>query len=480
MRWGSIVGFILVDPGSPPVDRDLGTMLPRYEQIRFDDRSPDGMRVGLTVKPPVLRRQTIFVLAMLMIAAVVYGTLVPFNFRPRQNLDWRLTISGLHAGDALANALVYVPLGVLLRLILRRRGSRWPVECLATVLIATSISYTAEVLQQWLPGRVPTLTDTLCNAGGALIGTAIAPAAQKRLRQFHAWLYQAMQTAPFTAVAGLLTVFIGVYALAPFDIRPTAHHVATSLNHLAMSWPTGSVDAATLSPPAILNKWVAAAAYGVLAFLLTLSGREAGRSGLTSAWHALTRSSALVAAIELVQLFTASHVADGNDMSRAWACCTGGTLLAVGLLWMRPLIYRDPAALVGPALPIVCPVLLAWLIVAILKDFGRGQADGLEWLPVMANFQRSWDSLLFSYTSGLINYTLAVGTVAAWMRLRGQTPRLGHCLATALVAALVLQSIALLVFGAFPDTGHVALAVVAGLAVHRLDRAMFGRRMATI
>lgn len=450
-------------------------MLPRYNQIPFDDRAAEGMRVGLTVKPPVLRRGTVAILALLMIAAVVYGTLVPFNFRADQPLGWRLGLAPLEPGDALANALVYVPVGALLRLMLRRRGSWWPAECLAAVLLAAGISYTAEVLQQWLPGRVPTFTDTLCNAGGALVGTAFAPLAQRWLRQFHAWLYQAMQTAPFTAAAGLLTVFVCVYALAPFDIRPTAAHVRAALHHLATGWPIGAASSA-LSPAALMSKWMGAAAYGVLAFLLALAGRENGRSALSCCWYALTRGTALVVAIESVQLFTVSHVADATDIVRGWTCCAVGMSLAAALLWFRPLIYRDPAALVGPVLPILCPILLAWLITAILNDVGRASGREQAWLPIMSSFSRSWDALLFSYTSGLINYALAVGTVVGWLRLRGRTPRLGHCLAAALAAACLLQCLALLVFRNSPDTGHIALAIVAGLTIHRFDRAMFGRR----
>jgi hypothetical protein len=57
---------------------------------------------------------------------------------------------------------------------------------------------------------------------------------------------------------------------------------------------------------------------------------------------------------------------------------------------------------------------------------------------------------------------------------------LSHCIATGLLAALSLQAITVVFFGAFPDTGHIALAVLAGGLVHRFDRAMFGSRVARV
>lgn len=145
-------------------------MLPDRGQMPFDDRDPHGTRIGLTIKPPVLRRRTVAVAGGLVVAGVVYAALVPFNFQVQETVTWKLPPGAPQAGDALANILVYIPVGALLRLVLRRRRSRKIVECAAALLGALVISYTAEFLQQWLPGRVPTLTDTLCNLGGAAVG----------------------------------------------------------------------------------------------------------------------------------------------------------------------------------------------------------------------------------------------------------------------------------------------------------------------
>lgn len=454
-------------------------MLPRNEQIRFDDRRPDRPSVGLNAKPPVLRRRTVTILAVLVVAGVIYGTLVPFNFVRHSELGWRIPWVSFEPGDAAANVLVYIPLGIALRLVFRRRGSWWPTECLGALTLACGISYAAEVLQQWLPGRVPTLSDTFCNGLGALIGTIIAPPVQRRLRQFHAWFHHALQTTPFVATAGLLNAFICVYALAPFDLHISPSHVLASLGRFQASCAAELFSSPGLSPAAVLNKWMGAAAYGLLAFLLVMAGRETGRSLRASFWHGLTRSCGLVAAVELLQMFTASHVADCQDVYRGWACCVVVTTFATLLLCLRPLIYRDPIAMIGPVLPIACPVLVAWLTVSAVKSFDAGESNTLRWLPVMASFNRSWDALLVNYTGGFINYVLAVAAIMAWLRSRGQTPRLVHCFATALAAALSLQAISVLLLGSWPDTGHIALAMVAAITVHSMDRAIFGGRSLT-
>lgn len=218
-----------------------------------------------------------------------------------------------------------------------------------------------------------------------------------------------------------------------------------------------------------------AAAWGGLAFLLTLAARENNRSTAASAYHAWTRSCCLAGCIELVQLFTISHVADGQDLARAWLACTAGTLAATALMWIRPLIHRDPAPLVAPAVTVLCPLLFCWFTISAFRSIGGGQGAEPWWLPIMGNFDRSWDGLLADYASGFISYVMAICALLVWLRFRGPAPRLIHCLAAGLMAALTLQGIGLLFFGHSPDTAHFALAIVAAGLVHRLDRAMAGR-----
>jgi VanZ family protein len=455
-------------------------MLPLSE-IRFDDRRGEGapaapVRSGLTVKPPVLRRQTIVIIAVLGIAAIVYGTLVPFNFQRHRPVAWQLQVLPPEPGDALANVLIYVPMGAFLRLLVRRRGSWWFTECALSLLVAGGVSYATEVLQSLLPSRVPTLTDTVCNVLGAAAGVVVAPAFQRWLRLLHAWVYRTSREAPFTAAAGMLAVGLVIYALAPFDVNPTPAHVWAAWDAFQASWDHGLADGYALSPAAVIRKWASAAAYGALAFLLVLAGRESGRGLRRGAWHTLTRLLLLATAVEGMQLFTVSHVADWRDLRIAWICCGAGVMLALAVLWHRPLIYRDPTLLLRTVLPLACPLVLAWAVVSVTHT--AGHARGLSgWMPVMGGFHRSWDVVMTEYAAGIVNYLLAAGMIVVWLRLRRRRPGQWACVAGAMVIAATLQVTAALVFKAVPDTGHVILAAVAGAIVHRADRAICGERI---
>ncbi|UJP09506.1 VanZ family protein [Microbacterium sp. KUDC0406] len=66
------------------------------------------------------------------------------------------------------NALLFVPLGAALALLLSRRW--W----ILAPLIAFALSFGVETIQARIPGRVPDLGDVLWNTAGALAGAIVA------------------------------------------------------------------------------------------------------------------------------------------------------------------------------------------------------------------------------------------------------------------------------------------------------------------
>lgn len=73
------------------------------------------------------------------------------------------------AFDVIADVLGYAPLGLLAVLALhpRLRGAK---AALAATVLGALLSLALEALQTYLPARVPSNVDVLCNAGGALLG----------------------------------------------------------------------------------------------------------------------------------------------------------------------------------------------------------------------------------------------------------------------------------------------------------------------
>ena len=125
-----------------------------------------------------------WVLASIVLIALVYGSLIPFGFDGTRGLS-APRFEALPTGqssigvpfafsDLIVNLLLYVPLGITLRLALRRR--RWGVvpEVLATVLVCLCVSFGVELLQGLMPARVASLNDVAMNTAGGLVGAGIA------------------------------------------------------------------------------------------------------------------------------------------------------------------------------------------------------------------------------------------------------------------------------------------------------------------
>lgn len=123
-------------------------------------------------------------LALAYAVLVLYASLYPFEgwrWPPGQPL-WALAVlprSVYHDPfDIISNGLGYLPLGALLGIALRRPGTSTPVALMLATLAAATLSYGCEVLQQFVPRRVPSLEDLGMNTGGALLGALLGMATQ--------------------------------------------------------------------------------------------------------------------------------------------------------------------------------------------------------------------------------------------------------------------------------------------------------------
>lgn len=117
-------------------------------------------------------------LALVYPALLVYGSLFPLTgWRDAGVEPLAFLLAPLPRYwtvlDLIANLGLYLPLGFLWALGLLR----WPVLqkiWWLAVLPAIALSFGVEVVQNWLPARVPSNLDLACNALGALIGVVLA------------------------------------------------------------------------------------------------------------------------------------------------------------------------------------------------------------------------------------------------------------------------------------------------------------------
>ena len=125
------------------------------------------------------RRSTLVrYLTLTYLVLVVYTSLYPFS-------EWRAPAEEVRVfltapwpryftwADLLLNVAAYFPLGVLLTLVLMSR-LRANVAMVTAMLLVAATSLLIEVAQVYLPGRIPSNTDLLCNAIGGFLGAGVA------------------------------------------------------------------------------------------------------------------------------------------------------------------------------------------------------------------------------------------------------------------------------------------------------------------
>jgi len=122
-------------------------------------------------------------LALIYMALVLYASLYPFaEWRDQGIAPWAFLTEPLPRYwtwfDVAANVVGYVPLGFLLTLSALRAGRRQHAVLVATVF-AAALSLLMEMLQSYLPARVPSNVDLGLNVLGAWLGAAGAALLEK-------------------------------------------------------------------------------------------------------------------------------------------------------------------------------------------------------------------------------------------------------------------------------------------------------------
>jgi VanZ family protein len=303
---------------------------------------------------------------------VIYGSLVPFDFRPRSLdsalrsfMQMRYLRLGADArADWVANILLYIPLSFFSLGYAVRRGNRVFNLCLsiAVFIFCAALGVVIEFAQQFFPPRTVSLNDLFAEVGGTLIGITLWWASGERLRQLTESLLVAGKSA---AYAGLMLYTIGYFgfSLFPYDFVISAEEIRAKVGGALFHWlPSRSACGGTLRCSAKLMAESAAAA--PLGLLIGVVSTKQGVS--------LIRSSAWIGGwlglvIEALQVFLVSGISLGiSVLMRVIGVAAGaavGELLKQTRLW--PLLY-----LLRPFVPLVGAAY--FILVAAVTWFGKG------------------------------------------------------------------------------------------------------------
>ena len=284
---------------------------------------------------------------------ILYGTLLPFNFtvplelvEQRLQRIWARPLKGGSWTDVYGNVLLFVPWGLLLAIVLARRGAGFFVAVAVAMCTGAFLSGSVELAQLFVPIRNCSFVDVVTNAFGATVGAIIGwplfrlvwPILSVRLR--HAIISHPLAICAFLTAGVLL-----LSGLSPFGFKPSPHDLKAAF--AAVQWvPFGPPAAESLRPTKPLY-WAAELLTWTLAGgLFALAARESRFRAAGAIGWAVGVSLLLSLAIEASQLAIPTRDVDATSIVLALFGSASGA--AVVVLSRE----RDPRRLIMPAIVI--------------------------------------------------------------------------------------------------------------------------------
>jgi glycopeptide antibiotics resistance protein len=287
-------------------------------------------------------------------AFVVYGSLVPLNYRP---LAWSeaqerfASIPYLDLGvesraDWIANILLFVPLSFLgMATLAADQGKLGTLIASLVVLVgASTLSLAIEFTQIFFPPRTVSINDLVAESSGAVVGvigwwTMGQPAVQWLRR---VWMGQMGRGLAATLLPAYLLILLVIHIM-PGDIISSPAELYKKLRDGRVLWIPFSAHYA--SPFDVFQELFWNTVYfAPVGWLWAQLPRQA-RSFRREFWETVLVGLVIVAGLELAQLFIYSRVADVTDLFTCTIAVVAGWALARAV---SPRAASDSPALSSP------------------------------------------------------------------------------------------------------------------------------------
>ncbi len=361
------------------------------------------------------------------IAAVLYGSLIPFDFDPTAihlTTGFGLLQVGLQAinlDDLMTNLLVYIPIGVACVVCGRPRRLGRMARVPLAIVIGVAVSLVAETLQTSLASRVASWTDVLLNGMGTAIGAVAYVALYDVVVLAFRRLRSQWRNRPFTTCTLLLTIGLIIFGLAPFDFVMSSSGLQASFLRARWDLTTPRVSAIGVLPYASMI----AELYGAFWFMLlgytgALAAREAELNPARALACAIRNSVLLVVLIEFMQLFTVSHEFDlASIVIRIIGVVLGARTAvyvidaAIGSRWrVRPGLAAPTALLVPLGILQIVVLLVSVVDEPVMLETGLNLSQ-VRWIP----FEAFWHKPFIQATSAAMSALATYGTLAATLAI---------------------------------------------------------------
>ena len=440
-------------------------------------------------EPPrgIRRRKSFAIAAGFYLLFVVYGSLVPLDFRPYPlDAAWRdflgtgyLVLGVASRADWVANILLYIPLAYLLSAAFAAGAKSAGGRALRVALVfavCAAVAVGVEFIQLFFPPRTVSINDIVAELIGTGLGVGMWLIWGDALDRLWTEMERGGLPAIRAAVVGYVLAYLA-FSLFPYDFLVSAQEYSEKFAGGGYGLMVASETCERMSSCAgkLIAEIIAVVPLGLL--LGIAIGRSARRVYLTAALCGL----ALGLTIEVTQLFLASGVSEGMSLlTRAAGVCLGVALHRH--VRLQRLMDLQPY-LVG-ALFVASPIYLAALMWAnawfgarwVGMEQARAVLDGVRWLPFYYHYFTTETHALRSLLAEVAMY-LPVGIAYwIWTLRRARAHVAGSVLIPALVAALlalVMEMGKLFLPGKHPDPTDVPIAMFAAAAAYRLARQFY-------
>jgi VanZ family protein len=328
-----------------------------------------------------------------------YGSLYPFSGWHDSGAPARLFLSAAWpryytAFDLLANTLAYLPLGLFWAAALQARLRPLPAFALAS-LLGLLFSLSMELIQNYLPSRIPSNLDLACNSLGGILGAAIGLRWGRHLLdggRLHAWRARRFLRGP-SGDTGLLLLALWLLSQLNPETFLFGNGNLRGLLGLPAALPFAADDFLLLESATVAAQTLAIALIGAR----------------LAANHPRLLPLALIAAALLVKSLALLVLMQGVQ-GLAWA--TPGTLAGLGLgLALWACLLRLPACIQQSMA--VLALLLAVTLVNLMPDN-----------PYLEATLRVWQQGHFLNFNGLTRLTTALWPFLAlpWLLFSRKNP----------------------------------------------------------
>ncbi|MBS1157321.1 MAG: hypothetical protein H6R07_3245 [Proteobacteria bacterium] len=405
---------------------------------------------------------------------VVYGSLVPLDFKPLA-LDqaWALfqhtpmlELGVQSRADWIANGVLYVPVGFLTAHLLMEKLPGTPRTLLYFLVGVFSFALTigVEFTQLFFPPRTVSLNDILAECLGSLIGILVAAKCSGWFKTLLHTLFSDPRRFARRLVESYLFGYVA-FSLFPYDILLSGAELAEKLRGNNWGWLlAGEAQGTSLTVLKLLAEIIL-----VLPFGLFLGYRSGSR---TATFKQATLLGILLGGfIEIAQFFIYSGVSQGlSVLTRTLGFCGGLALWQRRANWSPErlaLTVQRYAFLLGTVYLFALLEVNGWFSHRWGgMDFALSQLEELHFLPFYYHYYTTEAKALYSLASVCFMY-LPIGLLV-WSN-RGSPSR---AFFYALFGASLVETGKLFLLDTHPDPTNILLGALASWGGVHLARAL--------